>query len=472
MDKILRIDVGAKGGPKATVTPLGDYAGMGGRGMTSMIVSNEVPADCHPLGLENKLVIAPGLMTGSAASTSGRISIGCKSPLTGGIKEANAGGQAGQVMARLGYAAIILEGAAQGGDLYQVFINKDKVEITSANDFKMMTNYDLVGKDEGPYGEKTAMISIGPAGEMKMCAASIAITDREFRPTRHAGRGGVGAVMGAKGIKAIILDDAGCKMRKPHRSRKIQGRQQNVCGWPEQTCRDGTGLPAYGTNVLTNVINEAGAYPTYNFKQGQYADALKISGEARPNWKQNAAEIPPTAAMSAAPSDAPASIMDKDGNYVTKQPEYETVWAHGGNCGICDLDAIARLDFMDDNYRAGHHRDGGHHRHRHGGRADQLRRRRRRHQVARGGRPRERPLGADSGSWRRSYGQGLWRRAGPRGEKPGDARLRPPGRQGHRRHLRHKHPGRRPYGRLRHRHQHPQGRRRCGSPGERRARSN
>ena len=140
MDKILRIDVGAKGGPKATVTPIGDYAGMGGRGMTSMIVSKEVPADCHPLGPENKLVIAPGLMTGSAASTSGRISVGCKSPLTGGIKEANAGGQAGQVMARLGYAAIILEGEAKDDSLYQVFINKDKVDITPADDYKMMTN--------------------------------------------------------------------------------------------------------------------------------------------------------------------------------------------------------------------------------------------------------------------------------------------------------------------------------------------
>ena len=76
MDKILRIDVSAEGTPKATITDLGDYAGMGGRGMTSMVVSKEVPADCHPLGPENKLVIAPGLMSGSAASTSGRLSIG------------------------------------------------------------------------------------------------------------------------------------------------------------------------------------------------------------------------------------------------------------------------------------------------------------------------------------------------------------------------------------------------------------
>jgi len=89
MDKILRIDVSAEGGPKATQMPLGEYAGMGGRGMTSMVIYNEVPPDCHPLGPENKLVIAPGLMAGTAASTSGRISIGCKSPLTGGIQYAH-----------------------------------------------------------------------------------------------------------------------------------------------------------------------------------------------------------------------------------------------------------------------------------------------------------------------------------------------------------------------------------------------
>ena len=96
MDKILRIDMGAEGGPKATTQPLGDYSGLGGRAMTSLIVSAEVDPRCHPLSAANKLVFAPGMLTGSAASTSGRISVGCKSPLTGGIKEANAGGQAGR----------------------------------------------------------------------------------------------------------------------------------------------------------------------------------------------------------------------------------------------------------------------------------------------------------------------------------------------------------------------------------------
>src|SRR5512139_1659868 len=125
MYKSLRIDVGAAGGPKATTTPMGDYAGFGGRALTSAIVAKEVPPLCHPLGAENKLIIAPGMLSGTAGAMSGRLSIGTKSPLTGGIKEANSGGQAAQVLARLGYAAIVLEGKPKGDDLYKVLINKD-----------------------------------------------------------------------------------------------------------------------------------------------------------------------------------------------------------------------------------------------------------------------------------------------------------------------------------------------------------
>ena len=215
MDKVLRINMGAEGGPRIKVDSLGGYAGLGGRALTSGIVSKEVEPLCHPLGAANKLVIAPGLLSGTIAAMSGRISVGCKSPLTGGIKEANAGGQASQVLARLGYAAIVLEGKPKDETLYKIFINKDGVKITPANNLKKLGNYDLVEKMKAEFGDKIACISIGPAGEMKMSAASIACTDMELRPTRHAGRGGVGAVMGSKGVKVIVLDDTGMKMREP-----------------------------------------------------------------------------------------------------------------------------------------------------------------------------------------------------------------------------------------------------------------
>jgi len=349
MDKILRIDVGAEGGPKANVESLGDYEGMGGRGMTSMVVLKEVPADCHPLGPENKLVIAPGMLTGSAASTSGRISVGCKSPLTGGIKEANAGGQAGQTLARLGYAAVIIEGAPAGDARYKVLINKDGVQISDAADYKGLMNYDLIEKIKPVYGEKIAVMSVGPAGEMKMSAATVAVTDREMRPSRHAGRGGVGAVMGSKGIKAIIIDDAGMKMRQPKNPEKFKAANKTFNQGLRSHAVTGEGLPAYGTNVLTNVINEAGAYPTYNFKQGQFDDAAKISGEAIAELETQRGGNPTHGCHVGCAIRCSGIFVDKDGNYVTKQPEYETVWSHGGNCGICDPDAIARLDFLDDN---------------------------------------------------------------------------------------------------------------------------
>ena len=350
MDKILRIDMGADGGPKANETPIGDYAGLGGRALTSAVVSKEVPPLCHALGDDNKLVIAPGLLSGTAAAMSGRISVGCKSPLTGGIKEANAGGQASQVLARLGYAAVILEGLPKPDALYKVFINKDGVTITEDNSLKMLGNYALVEKLTGEYGDKVAIMSIGQAGEMKMAAASIACTDMELRPTRHAGRGGVGAVMGSKGVKAIILDDAGLKNRAPKDADAFKDANKRWVDGLQKNETTGEGLPAFGTNVLTNVINEAGGYPTNNFQLGRFDTCAKISGETQAETEIARGGSATHGCHRGCIIKCSGIYNDKDGNYVTKQPEYETVWAHGGNCGIDDLDAIALMDRMDDDF--------------------------------------------------------------------------------------------------------------------------
>ena len=352
MDKILRIDMGAEGGPKVRTEPPGGYAGLGGRAMTSAIVAKEVPPLCHPLGADNKLVIAPGLLSGTTAAMSGRLSVGCKSPLTGGIKESNAGGQASQVLARLGYAAIVLEGKPKDDTLYKVLVNKDGVTVTADNSLCMLGNYDLVEKMKSEFSDKVACISIGTAGEMKMAAASIAVTDMEQRPTRHAGRGGVGAVMGSKGVKVIVLDDAGMKMRPPKDPNKFKEANQAWVAGLRKHPVTGEGLPAYGTNVLTNVINEAGAYPTKNFMWGRFDGCSKISGETQ-------AETENTRGGKGSATHGchrgciircSGTYTDKDGHYMTKQPEYETVWAHGGNCGIDDLDAIAMLDRLDDDF--------------------------------------------------------------------------------------------------------------------------
>jgi aldehyde:ferredoxin oxidoreductase len=352
MDKILRINMGPDSAPQATTEAVGDYAGLGGRALTSAVVTKEVPPLCHALSAENKLIFAPGMLSGTTGAMSGRLSVGCKSPLTGTIKESNAGGQAAQVLARLGYMAIIVEGKPGGDDLYKVVINKDGVSITADNSIKLLGNYDLVDKLKAEYGEKSCIVSIGPAGERKMCAASIAVTDMEQRPTRHAGRGGVGAVMGAKGIKAIILDDAGMSMRQPKDPDKFKAANQAFVAGLKKHPVTGEGLPAYGTNVLTNVLNEAGGYPTNNFSVGRFDGASKISGETQ-------AETENTRGGKGSATHGchkgciircSGTYYDKNGNYLSKQPEYETVWSHGGHCGIDDLDAIAMMDRMDDDY--------------------------------------------------------------------------------------------------------------------------
>ncbi len=350
MDKIIRINMGAPGGPKVNIEPLGGYAGMGGRGLTSMIVSKEVPPLCHPLGEENKLVIAPGLLSGTAAAMSGRISVGCKSPLTGGIKEANSGGQPSQVLGRMGYAAIILEGKPEADDLYKILISKDSVKVEKAANLKMMSNYDLIEKMKKDHGEKIACISIGPAGEMKMSAASIAFTDMELRPTRHAGRGGVGAVMGSKGVKVIVLDDTGLKNREPKDPEKFRDANKRWVDGLKKHSVTGQGLPAFGTNVLANIVNEAGAYPTNNFTRGQFAGVSKISGETQAALETARGGLATHGCHRGCTIQCSGTFVDKKGKYLTKQPEYETVWAHGANCGIDDLDSIAMLDRMDDDF--------------------------------------------------------------------------------------------------------------------------
>ena len=340
--------MGAEGGPSFQESPLGEYAGLGGRALTSAVIAGEVPPACHPLSADNKLVIAPGLLSGTQAAMSGRLSIGCKSPLTGGIKESNAGGQPAQVLARLGYAAIILEGKPQGDDLYRIKIDKNGVKIEVDNSLRMLGNYAAVEKMHKEFGENVTCISIGQAGEMRLTAASVACTDMEGRPARHAGRGGPGAVMGSKCVKMIVLDDTGMSTRQPKDPEKFRQANKAFVESLRKHPVTGEALPAYGTNVLTNILNEAGGYPTYDFKEGRFAGAAKISGETMAALETARGGVPTHGCHRGCVIRCSGIYNDKDGHFVSKQPEYETVWSHGGHCGIDDIDKIAMMDFMED----------------------------------------------------------------------------------------------------------------------------
>jgi aldehyde:ferredoxin oxidoreductase len=155
--------------------------------------------------------------------------------------------------------------------------------------------------------------------------------------------------MGAKGIKAIIFDDAGMKMRTPVDPDKYRDANRKFVEGLRKHPVTGEGLPAYGTNVLTNVLNEAGGYPTRNFKSGVFEGGAKISGEAQAELELKRGGLATHGCHRGCVIQCSGIYNDKDGNYVTKQPEYETVWSHGGHCGIDDLDTIAKLDYMDDN---------------------------------------------------------------------------------------------------------------------------
>ncbi|MEW6360473.1 MAG: aldehyde ferredoxin oxidoreductase C-terminal domain-containing protein [Planctomycetota bacterium] len=328
--------------------PKAKYAGLGGRALTSAIVEAEVPPTCHALSANNKLVIAPGVLSGTTAACSGRLSVGAKSPLTGTIKESNAGGTAAQALARLGVAAIVVEGAPRDDKLRVLKLTKDGASLLPANGLKRKMNYNVCDKLRKERGEKISIICIGPAGEMKLLAASVAVTDTEGRPTRHAGRGGLGAVMGSKGLKAIVLDTEGTERPAPADAEAFKAAATTFVQLLKKHPVTGEGLPTYGTNILANVINSVGAYPTRNFLQGQFEGTDKISGETQRDIIIRRGGKPKHACHPGCTIACSRIYHDKKGKYLTKGPEYETIWAHGADCAIADLDAIAQMDRLDD----------------------------------------------------------------------------------------------------------------------------
>jgi aldehyde:ferredoxin oxidoreductase len=320
----------------------------GGRAFTSTVIADEVPATCHALSAENKLIFAPGTLTGTGAPCSGRLSAGAKSPLTGTIKEANSGGMAAIGLATCGIQGLVLEGKPRDGKLYRLLVSADGVRIEPADSLQGLGNYDTVARQLDEFGDKITCASIGPAGEMRTGAASIAVTDVEHRPTRHCGRGGLGAVMGSKGVKVIVVDPSQGKRPGPADMAVFRSGVQKFNKVLGRHPLTGEGLAKFGTNALANVINAAGGYPTRNFSEGQFEGTEAISGERQHDVIVERGGKIAHACHKGCTIKCSRTYVDKHGKFVTKGPEYETVWAHGANCGIDDLDAIAQMDRLDD----------------------------------------------------------------------------------------------------------------------------
>jgi aldehyde:ferredoxin oxidoreductase len=325
-----------------------NWAGLGGRGLTSTIVAAEVPATCHPLGENNKLVFAPGLLTGTAAANSGRLSAGAKSPLTGTIKESNAGGTAAQMLARLGIKALIIEGLPKGEAWYNLHVNKDGVSIQEEKELLGQGNFAVIEALEARLGKKTGILTIGPVGELKMTAANISVKDPDSKIRSH-GRGGLGAVMGSKRIKFISIDDQGAPGIKIADPDKFKVAARTFAKALLDHPVSGEGLPTYGTNVLVNILNEAGGLPTRNFTTGQFAGADKISGETMNETITARGGKVKHGCHAGCIIQCSQVYNDKDGKYLTSGFEYETIWGLGADCCIDNLDDIAKADsIMDD----------------------------------------------------------------------------------------------------------------------------
>jgi len=326
-----------------------EYIGLGGRGLTSIMVNAEVAPKCDPLGPDNKLILAPGLLSGTPLVNTSRISIGAKSPLTGTIKESNAGGTVGADLGHLGITAIVIEGQAPDGELSFLRIDRNaEASLVPAQAYRGMRTYQLVKEIFEIYGESNSVLCIGPAGEYQLASASIQTSDIDGRPCRAAGRGGLGAVMGAKGLKAVIVEQGGESADALADPEAFKEANRTIVKIVKEHPMAGQVMPALGTAGLVAPVNSMGAFPSYNARKGVLEGWEKISGEAMAKLIEERGGN--TTHMGCAQCIVHCSneFVDKDGKYVTSSLEYETIWAAGGMTGIVDLDTIARIDYLCD----------------------------------------------------------------------------------------------------------------------------
>jgi len=340
--KLLRIDTATR---TWKFEEMGAYAGLGGRALTSRLINTEVPADSHPLSDENKLVFAPGILTGTLAANSGRLSVGAKSPLTGGIKESNSGGLVSQKLAKLGIGGVVLEGKpAMDAPFMIVKIDKDGVSITDAPGDVLTDNYAYAAALDAQFGGKACVALAGPAACQCLKASTIQFTDPDGRPARSAGRGGMGAVMGSKKVKAIVFDDKGAPGVEYADKEAFKAASKKWVDILRNHPVTSQGLPTYGTAVLVNVLNEAGGLPTKNFRFGTFEHAADISGEKMHEVITARGGKTTEGCHPGCVIQCSQCYLDAKGQYLTSGFEYETLWAMGAATLIHDLDIIAQMD--------------------------------------------------------------------------------------------------------------------------------
>jgi len=298
---------------------------IGGRGLGVKLLYDQVSRHTDPLSPDNLLIFSVGPLTATVAPTSGRFVVVTKSPLTGTVFDSHAGGFFGAELRRAGYAAILLEGRSPS-PVY-LWINDGEVELRDASSlwgYDTEKTTDIIIEETDQH---TKVACIGPAGENKVKLASI-ITDRH----RAAGRGGVGAVMGSKNLKAIAVRGTGdVDVADPDRLRTAADHCRLLL---KKNAVTNKALPVHGTAALMGVINRYGLLPTRNFQEGVFNDADGLSGE-------KLLERIFVRAYSCYGCPIGCGRITTAYGREGGGPEYETIWAFGPQCGINDLEWIA-----------------------------------------------------------------------------------------------------------------------------------
>ncbi|HSL43605.1 MAG TPA: aldehyde ferredoxin oxidoreductase C-terminal domain-containing protein [Anaerolineales bacterium] len=319
---------------------------LGGRGLLARILLDEVDAKCDPLGPENRLIFAPGLLVGHMLSSTDRISVGGKSPLTGGIKESNAGGRTGLHMTHMGIHALIIEDQPEENGYWVLHLSLQGAKWERADDLAGLGVYETAPQLIQKYGDKVAIALIGPGGEMRMKAAGIQNLDKDRVPSRIAARGGLGAVMGSKGLKAIVFDHSGgqkppiadpeaFKVAQKDYTKAVMEHPQSI------TYRD------YGTAAMAHMCDGFGALPTRNFSSGHYEDVDNISGETLREFflERGKPSDPAHACMAGCTIKCSNIFGGEDGKIIVSPLEYETIGLMGSNLGINSLDTVGRMNW-------------------------------------------------------------------------------------------------------------------------------
>lgn len=319
---------------------------LGGRGLIPRILLDEGDPSGDPLGSGNKLIFTPGLLAGHMVSSCDRISIGGKSPLTGGIKESNAGGSTGLKLARLGIHALIVEGQPEQGSWWVLRLGAEGGSFEPAGELLGLGVYEASERLLDKYGRRVGIALIGPGGEQGFLSAGIQNLDKDNEPSRISARGGLGAVMGSKGLKAIVIDDEG-GTTPPLVDKEIFRAAQKKYTDALLEHPQIAAYSQYGTAGMASLCDGLGALPTRGFSAGHFESVEKISGDAMHDLlRERGGESNTThACMPGCVILCSNCFADKNGKAIVSPVEYETIGLVGSNLGIDSLDSIARINW-------------------------------------------------------------------------------------------------------------------------------